>query len=103
LRELADAGIELPHSIVAFTYQGETGLSAEDRELFWDAFGVPVYEQLLSQENRLLAAECEAHSGLHVVSGCSGEQIETEPCGCGNAAPRIACTARVHDLAELLL
>ena len=102
LRQLAEVGIALDHSLVAFTRQGEPGLSAEDRELFWDAFGVPVYEQLLGSDNRLLASECDAHCGLHVASGYGGERLETEPCGCGNPAPRIVRTSRIHDLAEML-
>ena len=103
LRELAAARIPLEHGLVAFTYEGQAGLTSDDRELFWEAFGVPVYEQLLGHDNRLLAAECDAHCGLHLVEGYrSDARIETEPCGCGNPAPRIARTPRVFELAELL-
>jgi len=103
LRQLAATPIPLERGLVAFTYEGQAGLTSEDRELFWDAFGVPVYEQLLGRDNRLLAVECDAHCGLHLVDGYQSDaRIETEPCGCGNASARIARTPRVFELVELL-
>ena len=32
------------------------------------AFRVPVFEQVIGKSGKLLAAECEAHDGLHVAS-----------------------------------
>ena len=102
LRELARTGLVLDHSVVAFTRESEPGLATEDRDLFWRAFGVPVYEQVLGANNRLLASECEAHAGLHIVTRCAGFKIETEPCPCGNAALRVVRSPRIHELAEML-
>jgi hypothetical protein len=102
LRRLASQGLRLEHAVVAFTYEGEEGLSSADRELFWRGFGVPVFEQLLDSRNRLLAMECDAHSGLHVLRGCQDLRLEREPCACGNRSPRISRGARVDELVELL-
>src|SRR5690349_8575842 len=91
LKELASRGLvlELEHAVIALTYEGKNGLDENDRELLWTAFGVPVFEQYLSSRNELLATECEAHAGLHVVNGCSGLAIDNSPCACGSAAPRL--------------
>ena len=85
LRIAARAGFELEHALVAFTYEGSSGLSHPDREWLWDAFGVPVFEQYLSAENQLLAMECDAHSGLHVISGCTDLDADYDACACGRA------------------
>jgi len=95
LHRLRASGIKPSHAVIALTYDGGRGLMAEDRELFWQAFGVPVFEQYLSARNALLAAECEAHAGLHVVSGCQGFKLEHTPCACGNPAPRLLRTVPV--------
>jgi hypothetical protein len=102
LRNLVHAGLRLEHAVIAFSYEGQAGLSPADRDLFWQAFGVPVFEQVLGRNNELLAMECDAHSGLHVVSGCSGLHLESEPCACGDRTPRLACGSRVEELVELL-
>lgn len=102
LHRLAAQGLRLEHAVIAFTYGGEEGLSSADRESFWRAFGVPVFEQYLDAHNRLLAMECDAHSGLHVVAGCGDLHLEHEPCACGNRSPRISRGARVEELVELL-
>ena len=102
LRRLASEGLRLEHAVIALTYEGEEGLSIADRELFWRGFGVPVFEQLLDSENRLLAMECDAHSGLHVLGDCQDLHLEREPCGCGDRSPRISRGARVEELVELL-
>jgi len=102
LRKLALRNIRLEHAVIAFTYEGESGLSHQDREMFWSAFGVPVFEQYLGAGNELLATECDAHSGLHVVTGCDHLPVEREVCACGSMTPRLSRTARIEELAELL-
>jgi len=56
----------LTHAVVPFTGIQEGLITEQDRELFWRAFQVPVYEQFLGFDGRLVAWECEAHVGLHV-------------------------------------
>ena len=99
---VARAGWRVEHSIVVFTYPGEPGLSARERESFWKAFEVPVFEQYLGPRNKLLAAECDAHSGLHVLSSCEGFPLEHDVCPCGNGTPRITRGSRIDELASLL-
>jgi len=105
LKELAatGSGIALKHSVIAFTYEELCRLEDHDRDLLWSAFGVPVFEQYLNSRNELLATECEAHAGLHVVSGCKGIAIDERPCGCGGTSPRLRPpTGAITELALLL-
>jgi hypothetical protein len=57
----------LRHAVIPFTGLKHGSLSQEDRDLFWRAFQVPVFEQFRGFSNELLAWECEAHNGLHIV------------------------------------
>jgi hypothetical protein len=102
LRSLARDLWPIEQAVVVFTYSGNTGVSPADRESLWKAFGVPVFEQYLSLKNRLLATECDAHSGLHVVRGCEGFPLEHDVCACGNPAPRLTRGSRIEELAALL-
>jgi hypothetical protein len=79
----------LLHAIVAFTDDATVGLTDSDRDLFWRVFGVPVFEQYLGARNELLAAECEAHAGLHVIGGRVCGALDHGPCACGQTTPRI--------------
>lgn len=101
LRRLTKRGIELGHAVVAFTYQGHAALSDDDRDLFWDSFGVPVFEQHLGPGNELLAMECEAHAGLHVRAGFEDPRLDRNSCVCGNPAPRFQ-RRRIDELADML-
>lgn len=126
LRSLAEAilagRLRLPSvkaTVIAFTGLKFGCLREDDRDLFWNAFQVPVFEQFRGFSGELLAWECEAHDGLHVAADNvvfetaprTGEllltclacdeyaliRLETEmaarlvtsPCGCGVDAPRL--------------
>jgi hypothetical protein len=102
LLRLASEAWPIEQAVVIFTYAGGPGISALDRESLWKAFGVPSFEQYLSPRNKLLATECDAHSGLHVVSGCEGFPLEREVCACGNRSPRLTGGSRMDELAGLL-
>jgi hypothetical protein len=109
LRRLADQGLHLESAVIVLTHPGEEELTAEDRDMFWCVFGVPVYEQYLDHKNRLLAMECDAHSGLHVLRGGEIDQewrehlrLEREACACGDRSPRVTRVPRIHELVELL-
>jgi hypothetical protein len=55
-------------AMIAFTGPWESGLlHEEDRDLFWRVFQVPVFEQHLGPDGRVVAWECEAHRGLHLL------------------------------------
>ena|ERR1700676_3435289 len=102
LRRIAREGIRPQHSVVAFCYDGQAGLTAADRDLFWKLLGVPVFEQLLSAGNQLIAMECDAHDGLHLVGDFQDLKAGRSTCVCGNPAPRMARTRRIDELADLL-
>ena len=57
----------LRHFVVAFTGGDQGELAEDDRERFWRVFQVPVFEQRLGFDGRVIAYECEAHDGLHIV------------------------------------
>jgi len=99
---VARAGWRVEHSIVIFSYPGELGLSDRERESFWKAFEVPVFEQYLGHNSELLATECDAHSGLHIVNGYEDLDLEHDVCPCGNRAPRLARGSRIEELTALL-
>src|ERR1700730_12952944 len=102
LRRLAREGVQPQHWVVAFSYDGQEGLTTSDRELFWKAFGVPVFEQLLSAANELIAMECDVHDGLHLVGDFKDLKAGISKCPCGNPAPRLARPRRIEELAGLL-
>jgi hypothetical protein len=80
------------HALIVLARKGSPTLSAADRERLWRAFRVPIFEQVIGPRGELLAAECEAHDGLHIETpgetwaGCT---IQTAPCACGRGTPRL--------------
>jgi hypothetical protein len=102
LRRMARDTWTFEQAVIAFTYGDGPGISQQDRELLWRAFGVPVFEQYLSPRNKLLAIECDAHSGLHVVGVCEGFPLEHDVCPCGSRTPRLTRGSRIEELAGLL-
>jgi len=102
LRILASDSWPLEQALVVFTYSGSFGLAPQDRESLWKAFSVPVFEQYLGPGNKLLAAECDAHSGLHVVAGCEEFPLDHEVCACGSRTPRLTRGSRIEELTGLL-
>jgi hypothetical protein len=113
---------QLTHSIVVLVGPDFGALTSEDRDLLWTRFGVPVYEQLRGLGRELLAAECDAHEGLHIReedaifeegeellvtsltnlsdpvlrlrTGLQGK-ITTTLCGCGEAGRRLMDVQRL--------
>jgi hypothetical protein len=95
----------LRNAIIALVRPGEPNLTEEDRERLWRAFRVPVFEQRIDESCALLAAECEAHDGLHVeapgIVPREGEVLETAPCGCGKTTPRLIIPQRAENLRKV--
>ena len=102
LRRVARLRINLTHAVIVFTYDGVATLSDDDRDLFWQAFGVPVFEQQLGSQNEVLAMECDAHAGLHLMGDFGNLRCGKNSCACGNPAPRLPRRPRIEELAELL-
>jgi hypothetical protein len=85
------------YGVLAFTSDWLPPLTEADRELFWRAFEAPVFEQYRDEQGVLLAAECEAHQGLHILSESAAqvfdaENLIQEPCPCGLRTPRLIQT-----------
>jgi hypothetical protein len=92
--------------LVAFTGSRHGFLDEQRRDGLWRRFAVPVFEQLLDNDGRVFASECEAHAGLHVddtvrhtltgnevlVNGRPTGIAAREAnglCGCGRVGPRL--------------
>ena len=88
----------LRNALIVLVRPNEPSLAEEDRDRLWRAFRVPVFEQRIDGLCNLLAAECEAHDGLHLESPAAipreGEMVETAMCGCGRTTPRLIAPER---------
>ncbi len=60
-----------------------------DRNWLWERFQVPSFEQLVNSRFRVVAEECEAHSGLHVLDASAPGLRTSVECECGRTEPRI--------------
>ena len=52
------------HALILIRYEWEDAIPWRARRRLWDAFGVPLFEQIVDASGDLLAAECEAHQGF---------------------------------------
>ena len=87
----------LTHALIVLARPGDPLLTRAQRERLWRAFGVPVFEQIVDQRGELLAAECEAHDGLHLELPqfpVKGWSVDSSPCGCGRKTPRLKSVLR---------
>ncbi len=80
-----------PHAIVT----SAEVLEEEDRRLLEDVFGCPVYNRYGCREVSVIASECSAHCGLHVMAEGLYVEIETPN---GPAAPGEMGSILVTDL-----
>ncbi len=80
-----------PHSIVT----SAEVLEADERRLLEDVFGCPVFNRYGCREVSVIASECAAHSGLHVMAEGLYIEIETPH---GPAAPGEIGSILVTDL-----
>ncbi len=85
----------LSHAVVVLGMWEDARVSEADREMLWRRFRVPVFEQIVGRHGALLAAECEAHHGLHIESEIIGprwretHRIDESKCACGRTTARI--------------
>jgi len=117
LRTLAELEHPVHYPLVVFTGPRFGYLTSADRDLFWKAFRMPVFEQLTGVLGEVVAEECEAHEGLHIrttdaiveiqrgevlltslsrldspvfrVATVLRATIETAACSCGRSEPRL--------------
>lgn len=91
----------LTHALIVLARPEDLLLTVEQRQRLWRAFRVPVFEQIVGENGALLAAECEAHAGLHIQSpklDAAGLSIESAPCGCGRTTPRIGLQGQAEEI-----
>jgi hypothetical protein len=120
----------LTRAVIVFTGIEHGTLSPSDRNMLWQAFEVPIFEQYLAPDGSVVAWECEAHEGLHTVEenaivelGVASELILTSltdhrypairvvtpltaslqegTCGCGQSGPRVTGLAARSPRREL--
>ena len=117
LSEPAPFNWKADHAIAVFCGIDAGVLTDEQHEDLWEKYQVPVFQQLLGTDGRVVAAECEVHAGLHiradaavfecvedelVMTSLTDEQspalrmqsglfgsIDRETCECGRVDPRI--------------
>jgi len=76
-------------ALVVFSDSNSELLSLKDRDWLWQRFAVPIFEQALDNRGRIVAEECEAHSGLHVLNQASWSgMLSSAECDCGRPEPR---------------
>jgi phenylacetate-CoA ligase len=83
-----------PHRPEAIVTSAEV-LEADERRLLEDVFGCPVFNRYGCREVSVIASECPAHSGLHIMA--EGLYIEIETLA-GPAAPGEMGAILVTDL-----
>ncbi len=79
-------------AIVVLTAAGATPLSFTERDELWRRFGAPVFEQQLDSGGKLIATECEAHDGLHLLDPSAAPALaplDHSQCACGATTPRM--------------
>ena len=75
--------------LVLFSFPDSGLLTRSPRDWLWHRFGLPVYEQLRDRAGHLLAFECPAHRGLHIIKHAEMDLTVTEEeCLCGRLGPR---------------
>lgn len=82
----------LTHALIVQAQPGEPPLTKLQREKLWRVFSVPIFQQIVDPRGVLLAAECEAHDGLHLESSKfvgKDQAVDLSICGCGRKTPRL--------------
>jgi phenylacetate-CoA ligase len=92
-RYVAEKGLR-PYRPAAIVTSAEV-LEAKDRELLETVFGCPVFNRYGCREFSVVASECPAHSGLHVMAEGLYVEIETPA---GRAEPGQPGSILVTDL-----
>lgn len=97
--QLRNSGVlalpDLNAPLLVFSHP-ETGPLTEDHHThLWRLFGIPFFEQVRDSAGDLLAQECEARDGFHLLPGAAHRvcaEAYAEPCPCGRPDPRYRIT-----------
>jgi hypothetical protein len=90
-------------ALVVFTTLDDSPLEDSHRDILWNTFGVPVFEQLRNAEGKVIARECEVHDGLHIDAGTAipehACEVLLDPCECGADTSRLKPMVRTGPFA----
>lgn len=79
LKALAEASdVLVDHAVFVLTGLEDIPIDDTYRVFLWQRFGVPVFELLLDGNEDVLAAECEAHDGVHLTTGREALMVNGE-------------------------
>lgn len=87
---------ELPSlntAMIVVTSMEDSPLADHHRDLLWNSFRVPAFEQLRGLDGTIIARECEVHDGMHIedmeaMLHPNGEIVDGQ-CACGSELPRL--------------
>jgi hypothetical protein len=68
----------LSTALVVLTRLDDSPLADHHRDLLWQAFRVPVFEQVRGWDGTVIARECEVHDGLHVAESSVIPQLDND-------------------------
>lgn len=88
-------------AIVVLTSIDDSPLVDHHRDILWNAFGVPVFEQLRNSDGSVIARECEIHDGLHLADPgfIPKGEVVTGACACGQETARLRRRSSAHATA----
>jgi len=105
MRQGALALPELQFPLLVLSGQRVGALTVAQHDALWAWFGLPCFEQIRGVDGGLLAQECEARDGFHLVGHASPEDVGgslvCEACECGQASARVRIgPAQIHAAAR---
>ncbi|MGB9606861.1 MAG: hypothetical protein ACPL88_13385, partial [Bryobacteraceae bacterium] len=87
------------HALLVLVRPDEPLLTEEQRWRLWSLFRVPVFQELVGFDGQVIAWECEAHCGLHLVEEAA--IIEAAQTGATHPLLLTSLTDTVHPLIRL--
>ena len=98
---------DLQYPLLVFSRPGDGALGQQQHDAIWSWFALPCFEQIRDSHGHLLAHECEARDGFHLLGDTRPSQIGGRLlhslCECGQVSPRVriapaqALTAQAGD------
>ena len=93
LTRAAESGIRVQRAVFPLLRAPNRFLSARERDSLWEMFQVPVYALVVDSHDAVVAYECEAQAGHHLLDryrdGVLLGQVESKLCECGRPGPRL--------------
>lgn len=103
-RLIAEGYLRLPSlclPLVVFSTLKSGVMAAGERDLLWQAYGLPFYEQIRDGAGRLLAYECDARNGFHWVGEDAASRLHRPGlCACGRTPTGRRAAAKGYSAAR---